>query len=182
MNGKTTQQPMDATPLRRGARARRLASMAAALFLTFGTSVGLAGEASATATACAGFGCDDHNPNIQTWQSGPGSQFDIPHPFGGLSLRLGTTDGDRYAWARATYATGSGGGHVYVNRRNYGGGGFEGGLGPRELGQSDWTTSAGTNTIATWSGMYYDPSYKQVQACVYLNADGRSWCTQWFPF
>lgn len=182
MNGMTIKPPTGGPRLRRGTRVRRLGAMAAALFFALGTSVGFAAEASATATACAGFGCDGHNPNIQTWQIGPGTQFEIPHPYGSLSLRLGTTDGDRYGWARATYFLGSGGGHVYVNRRNYGGGGFEGGLGPRELNQDYWTSSVGTNTIATWSGMYYAPSYKQVQACVYLNSQGRSWCTQWFPF
>ncbi|GHG06291.1 hypothetical protein [Streptomyces zaomyceticus] len=180
MNRNTTHPVTQDERRGRRIRARRLGSTTAALLLALGSTAALTGEASARATACATFGCDGHNPNIQTWQRGPSDALGEPHPFGGIDLRAGTTDGDQYAWARATYMTGSGGGHVYVNRRNRGGGGEEFGRGPRALGQEGWTTSVGTNTIATWSGMYYNPTYKQVQACVYLDAQGRSYCTGWY--
>ncbi|NED08066.1 hypothetical protein G3I55_41260, partial [Streptomyces sp. SID6648] len=69
----------------------------------------LPGPAQARAQACAGFGCDGHDPNIQTWQSGPVSPYG-PYNLGGsflYELRWGKTDGDQYSWARLHYISGS---------------------------------------------------------------------------
>ncbi|MCB5164391.1 hypothetical protein LG634_06025 [Streptomyces bambusae] len=180
VQGPHPRRPGARPPGARRPGARRLGAVAAALLFTLSTSVALASEAAAAPTACAAFGCDNHNPNVQSWSWGPTTPRGEPHPFGAIDLRAGTTDGDHYAWARATYPLGAGSAYVYVNRRNSDGTGFEGRLGPRGIGQQGWSTSAGTNTVATWSGMYYDPPYKQVQACIHINSDGRSYCTGWY--
>ncbi|KKZ73694.1 hypothetical protein [Streptomyces showdoensis] len=177
----TTHSPTRTRIPRKHGRARRLTSVVAALLFMLGVSVAFTGQASATVTACATFGCDGHNPNIQTWQWGPTTApGGAPHPRGAIELRVGKTDGDQYAWARGTYPTGAGGAYVYVDRQNRGGGGYEGGLGRHEVGESGWYTMSGTNTMSGWSGMYYNPTYKQVRACIYLYAGGETYCSGWY--
>ncbi|WP_433893341.1 hypothetical protein [Streptomyces sp. CA-111067] len=54
------------------------------------------------AASCRGYGCDGHDPDIQTWQSGPKTVTfgDIPDIFAEVDLLYGVTDGDQYSWAQ----------------------------------------------------------------------------------
>lgn len=157
--------------------ARRTATVVSSLAMAFVTTIAFATEAAA---ACANYGCDGHNPNIQTWKTGPKTAFGIGHPMGSLDLRVGVTGGDQYAWGRLYYPGGAGPAGVYVNRRNRGGGGEEWVLGWKAVNTDGWSGSAGTNTISTWSGMYYNPTWKQVQACMYMNNTNETYCTAWY--
>lgn len=160
---------------------RLLTRTAAAALCALGLSLASVSEASASATACRYFACDDHNPEYQTWQVQPATVYSNGNNgTATVDLRRGVTGGDEFGWARVHYFMGSGGGQVYVDRRNKGGGGEESRLGVREIGAAGWSKGVSTNYMDSWSGMFYNPSYKQVRACVYLYSNSYVYCTQWF--
>lgn len=143
-----------------------------------GPLLGFTGTASA---ACANFGCDGHNPNIQTWQS-TSTVYVEPADCGAyIDLRSGVTDGDEYAWARAEWIPGCYPGKVWVDRRGKQSGTTETGLGEHSLSQSGaWSSNPEGNAWQTWSGMYFNPSAFQVRACVGFSAPGHTTCTDWY--
>ncbi|MCX4847069.1 hypothetical protein [Streptomyces sp. NBC_00893] len=146
-------------------------------------ALGIAIPGSAQAASCSGYQCDGHNPNIQTWQSGPVTPYDIDLGSSNhLELRWGKTDGDQYGWARLEYSSIPPAYNITVERCNKGGGSCETGLGKKAAGASGWTVKkAGTsNTYTTWTPMYYNPSTKQVRACVTPTAGGTKRCTAWY--
>jgi hypothetical protein len=164
---------------------RRLALALGAAAAVVGSSVALAGPASA---ACANFGCDGHNPNIQSWNGTATTLGENPisrcsNSEINLELRYGVTDGDPYSWARMNWQSGGlpgcepAGGSVWVDRRSRGSGATETGLGRKTLLQSGWTT-AGAFTGSTWSGMYFNSNAFEMRACV--NLSGTTSCTGWF--
>ncbi|MET9349499.1 hypothetical protein ABZY67_22725, partial [Streptomyces termitum] len=100
---------MSRTPLRRAVS--RAGLTAAALVSALAAVLAAPAPASAAVLSCSGYGCDGHDPNIQTWQSGPATASG-PYDYGSgfsIELRRGTTDGDLYAWGRARFPNGSNG-------------------------------------------------------------------------
>ncbi|MFE7357542.1 hypothetical protein ACFU8Q_31445 [Streptomyces sp. NPDC057543] len=145
--------------------------------------LGIAIPNSAYAATCSGYGCDGHDPNIQTWQSGPVTPYgtDLGNS-NYLELRWGKTDGDQYGWARLEYVGIPSAYTITVERCNKGGGSCETGLGKKAAGASGWTAKQeGTsNTYMTRTPMYYNPSTKQVRACVTPTAGGTKHCTAYY--
>ncbi|MFE3068565.1 hypothetical protein [Streptomyces sp. NPDC059247] len=170
------------TPRRR--TVSRAGLSAAALLSALAAVLAAPAPASALATACYNYGCDGHDPNVQTWQSGPATASG-PHDYGSgftIELRKGTTDGDVFAWGRARYPNGSNGFEygTYVERCRLDGTICEI-LPGKTLGTGGWTASGGTNYSQTRTPMYYDPSDRKVRACLYHNNTNDPWkkCTGW---
>ncbi|MFD9789357.1 hypothetical protein ACFWXK_00235 [Streptomyces sp. NPDC059070] len=162
-------------------RVRSRAGLAlASIFAAFAALIVMPGTAWA---ACARYTCDSHDPNVQTWQSGPFTASG-PYDFGGgftIELRKGTTDSDPYAWARARFPGGSNQNEytMYVERCHLDHTVCEI-LGQRQAG-GDWTISAGANSnyYITRSGMFYDPSDRTIRACLYHGDWSGRTCTGW---
>lgn len=140
---------------------------------------------SAYAASCSGFGCDGHDPNIQTWQTGPVSTYG-PYDAGGsfeYELRWGKTDGDQYSWGRLWYISGSNeqDWSVYVQRCTKSHSTCYWRLGEKKGGASGWTAKvpSGTNYYYTRTPMYYNPSTYETRACV-DTSDGDTLCTPWY--
>ncbi|MEV8529387.1 hypothetical protein AB0451_35480 [Streptomyces sp. NPDC052000] len=166
----------------RSAPTRRLRSRAglalASLFAALVSLIVLPGTAWA---ACGRYTCDGHDPNVQTWQSGPFTASG-PYDFGGgfsIELRKGTTDGDPYAWARARFPGGSNENEytMYVERCHLDHTVCEI-LGQRQAGGS-WTTDSTPNYYLTRSAMYYDPNDRTIRACLYHGDWSSRTCTGW---
>ncbi|AZS85939.1 hypothetical protein ELQ87_17820 [Streptomyces griseoviridis] len=162
----------------------RFAVTLGALFSSLALAVAAPNPASATALACSGFGCDGHDPNIQTWQSGPVTTYgkDLGNSFYS-ELRWGKTDGDQYGWTRLQYISGSGASNwtLYVQRCTKDHSTCYWRLGATKGGAAAWTAKvAGTaNTYVTRTPMYYNPSTYEVRACV-EDPSGNEQCTAWY--
>ncbi|MEU7054826.1 hypothetical protein [Streptomyces sp. NPDC046197] len=146
---------------------------------------GGANAASATAPACDNFGCDGHDPNIQTWQTGPFSPYG-PYDLGGsfsYELRWGKTDGDQYSWGRLEFFSGSDEGkwNVYVQRCTKDHSTCYWRLGLKKGGASGWTSKVpgAANLYYTRTPMYYNPSGYEMRACV-EDASGTQHCAPWY--
>jgi hypothetical protein len=142
-------------------------------------------SASAAALACDNFGCDGHDPNIQTWDSGPVTTHG-PYDLGGsfsYELRWGKTDGDQYSWGRLEYFSGSGAGdwNVYVQRCTKDHSTCYWRLGVKAGGASGWTAKVedAANLYRTRTPMYYNPSTHEMRACA-EEPDGTEHCTPWY--
>ncbi|KES06375.1 hypothetical protein BU52_15015 [Streptomyces toyocaensis] len=142
-------------------------------------------SASAGALACDNFGCDGHDPNIQSWESGPVSPYG-PYNLGNsflYELRWGKTDGDQYSWARLHYISGSNeqDWSVYVQRCTKDQSTCYWRLGLKKGGASGWTAKipGGTNYYWTRTPMYYNPSTHMMRACV-EDPSGDQSCTPWY--
>ncbi|MEV0416389.1 hypothetical protein AB0I68_38035 [Streptomyces sp. NPDC050448] len=150
----------------------------ASVLAAFTTLMVAPGPASATVTSCSGFGCDGHDPAIQRWQSGPTHRDGRDHGSGfGVELWTGTTDGDFYAWAKASYPSGSNPYDytVFVQRCRLDHSMCE------NLGESraDLLMYDGMdgNIVYKRTGMYYDPAARTARAC--MRGAGREVCTGW---
>ncbi|MFF0014556.1 hypothetical protein [Streptomyces sp. NPDC005374] len=142
-------------------------------------------SASAAALACDNFGCDGHDPNIQSWESGPVTTYG-PNQAGGsflYELRWGKTDGDQYSWARLWYISGSNeqDWNIYVQRCTKDQSECYWRLGVKAGGASGWTAKVpdGTNYYYTRTPMYYNPSTHKMRACA-ENPSGTEYCTAWY--
>ncbi|WP_405491417.1 hypothetical protein [Streptomyces sp. NBC_00096] len=146
--------------------------------------LGITMATSAAAAGCTGFGCDGHDPNIQTWQQGPNTTYgpdDVGNSFT-LELRWGKTDGDDYSWGRLRFPNASGGQNwkVSVDRcPKSGGSPCAWGLGVRYGYASGWSAASGANYTATRTPMYYNPSTHMMRACA-TNPSGDEYCTAWY--
>jgi hypothetical protein len=141
-------------------------------------------SASAAALACDNFGCDGHDPNIQSWDSGPFTPygFDLGNSFS-YELRWGKTDGDQYSWGRFEYVSGSGASDwsVYVQRCTKDHSTCYWRLGLKTGGASGWTAKVAdtANFYTTRTPMYYNPSTHEMRACVEYKS-GTPSCTPWY--
>lgn len=142
-------------------------------------------SASAAALACDNFGCDGHDPNIQSWQSGPltpHGPYDLGNSFS-YELRWGKTDGDQYSWGRFKYISGTGASdwNVYVQRCTKDHSTCYWRLGLKKGGASGWTAKVEdtANFYQTRTPMYYNPSTHEMRACV-ENPSGTERCTPWY--
>ncbi|MFG3137793.1 hypothetical protein ACGFZA_16475 [Streptomyces sp. NPDC048211] len=144
----------------------------------------LSAPAPAWAASCSGFGCDGHDPNIQTWQYGPRTQsgpYDYTSGYS-IEMRSGTTDGDFYVWARTEYVNGSNpyDYSMYIERCHNDHTVCEI-LGETQPGTEGRTVSSSSpNYSLTRSPMYYDVG-RVSRACLYRFGDwaGRT-CTLWY--
>ncbi|QIQ02128.1 hypothetical protein [Streptomyces liangshanensis] len=134
----------------------------------------------AYAAACSGYGCDGHDPNVQTWQAGPVTNYE--RQLGGsvfLELRWGQTDGDQYGWARVTYVGIAPDYRIEIERCNKAGTSCEIYLGVTKAGASAWTAQTGPNSYVTRTPMYYNPSTMKERACVIVSS-GATTCTPYY--
>ncbi|MER6116499.1 hypothetical protein [Streptomyces sp. NPDC001743] len=161
----------------------RMARMASALGTILGAlALVLTIPNSAFAAGCSGSGCDDHDPNIQTWQSGPVTNYTVQ--VGGsefLELRWGKTDGDQYSWARLEYFSLAPDYHIMIERCNSSGTSCTTYLGYTKVGASGWTAkvAGSSNTYVTRTPMYYNPSTSKARACI-VKSNGATTCTPYY--
>lgn len=148
-------------------------------------TLALAMPTSAQAASCDNFGCDGHDPNVQTWQTGPVSPYG-PYDLGGsfeYEMRWGKTDGDQYSWGRLWYISGSDEQNwtVYVQRCTKSHSTCYWRLGEKKGGASGWTSKVpgGTNYYYTRTPMYYNPSGYEMRACA-EDPSGNESCTPWY--
>ncbi|MFJ6729588.1 hypothetical protein ACIQPQ_32285 [Streptomyces sp. NPDC091281] len=164
---------------------RRIGATLGVLLSSVALATMSSGTASAAALACDNFSCDGHDPNVQSWQSGPVSPhgpYDLGNSFS-YELRWGKTDGDQYSWARLQYVSGSNASDwtVYVQRCTKDQSTCYWRLGAKSGGTSGWSTKvAGTaNTYVTRTPMYYNPSTHMTRACVDTPSNVQK-CTPWY--
>ncbi|MEW1722299.1 hypothetical protein [Streptomyces sp. NPDC093109] len=160
-------------------------SGAGVLFGTFlaALTLSVAAPGSAYAAACAGSGCDGHDPNIQTWQSGPVTTYyeDLGNSTY-IELRWGKTDGDQYSWGRIGYVglvPSSPSYRITVERCNSAGTSCTTNLGSTAAGASAWTAKIDTNSYVTRTPMYYNPSTSKMRACA-IPSSGSKVCTPYY--
>lgn len=130
--------------------------------------------------ACSGYGCDGHDPNVQSWDSGPKTvAAQSVDGYAEVVLRWGKTDGDQYSWARVETTTTGGQFRLWVDRS------LDGHQTWAVLGVTTKSISTNSNGYAP---MYYNPSGAEMRACAKYNlgtVDGTTiWsdtgCTAWF--
>jgi hypothetical protein len=135
-------------------------------------------EAVPAPMSCSAYGCDGHDPNIQTWQTGPTTVADafISSPISvDVALRYGVTDGDQYSWAKVTMYESGGMVDVWTDRSFDGGATWTSGLGEvtKEVGPDG----------SIYTPMYYNTSGTKMRACARAEL-GSPWgsitCTLWF--
>ncbi|MFD7017379.1 hypothetical protein ACFYMW_38505 [Streptomyces sp. NPDC006692] len=165
------------TPKRNSLLSRTGLVFASAL-TAFSTLMIAPGTASATVTSCSGFGCDGHNPSIQSWQRGPTHQDGRDFGSGfGIELWTGTTDGDYYAWGKATYPSGSNPyDYTVFVQRCYLDHSMCESLGESRADQLTYEDMDG-NTVIRHTGMFYDPAARTARVC--MRGEGREVCTGW---
>ncbi|MER5277879.1 hypothetical protein ABT025_19280 [Streptomyces sp. NPDC002809] len=167
-------------------RRRAFRVRAGVVLATLCAAVGtlLSAPAPAWAASCSGFGCDGHDPSIQTWQYGPRSQAAREFANGySIEMRSGTTDGDFYVWARTRYPSGSDpyNHSMYIERCHNDYTVCEI-LGETQPGADGKTVSdpESSNYSITRSPMYYDVG-RVSRACLYRSGDwARRTCTTWY--